>query len=220
MEKAGSKRRGRPPKLSREGILAEAAQWDAEKLQLTALARHLGISAKSLYYYFPTRQALLQALTEAAVEKMALPSLAGAATWRDVLRETARWYHNLGKSHPGVFPEPAMTVAGNRVVLRVMWIVCDRLVQLGWTQHDAVRAHLVVSGWAFLQGERAASEPELLYPSGNVQKFLEDYLQPEAIDALSSALEVFQTHDDLCESGLAIILSGIERDIVEVRVGA
>jgi AcrR family transcriptional regulator len=218
MEQAGSKRRGRPPKLSRAGILVEAAQWEAEKLQLTALARHLGISAKSLYYYFPTRQSLLHALTEAAVEKIALPSLADAATWRDVLRESARWYHNLGKSHPGSFPQPSMTVSGNRVVLRVVWIVCERLVQLGWTQHDAVRAHLVVSGWAFLQGERAASEPEVLFPSGTVQKFLEDYLQPDAIEALRSALEVFQTHGDLFESGLEIILSGIERDIVEARV--
>lgn len=220
MEKAGTKRRGRPPKLSREGILAEAARWEAEKLQLTALARHLGISAKSLYYYFPTRQALLHALTEAAVEKIALPSFADAATWREVLRESAYWYHNLGKSYPGLFPEPSMTASGNRVVLRVVWIVCDRLVQLGWTQHDAVRAHLVVSGWAFLQGERAASEPELLFPSGNVQKFLEDYLQPDAINAISSALEGFQTHGDLFESGLKIILSGIERDIVDARAEA
>ena len=215
MEEAGIKRRGRPPKLSREGILAEAAQWEADKLQLTALARHLGISVKSLYYYFPTRQALVHALTEAAVEKMALPSLPDTATWRDVLRESARWYHSLGKSYPGLFPQPSMTASGNRVVLRVVWLICDRLVQLGWTQHDAVRAHLVVSGWAFLQGERAASEPEFLFPSGNVQKFLENYLQPNAIEALSSALEVFQTHDDLFESGLKIILSGIERDIVD-----
>lgn len=217
METAGIKRRGRPPKLSREGILAEAGRWEAEKLQLTALARHLGISAKSLYYYFPTRQALLHALTEAAVEKIALPSLAEAATWRDVLCESARWYHNLGKSYPGLFPEPSMTPSGNRVVLRVVWLVCDKLVGLGWAPRDAARAHLVVSGWAFLQGERAASEPELLFPSGNVQKFLEDYLEPDAIDTLSSALQVFQTHEDLFKSGLNIILSGIERDIVDVR---
>ncbi len=218
MERAGIKRRGRPPKLSRDGILAEAARWEAEKLQLTALARHLDISAKSLYYYFPTRQALLHALTEAAVEKIALPSVADAPTWRDVLRETARWFYSLGQSHPGLFPQPSMTVSGNRVVLRVMSIVCDRLVELRWTTRDAVRAHLIVSGWAFLQGERAASEPELLFPSGNVQKSLEDYLPPEAIDALSSALEVFQTRGDLFESGLQIIFSGIERDIVNAGV--
>lgn len=217
MEKTGNRRRGRPPKLSREGILAEAARWEAEKLQLTALARHLGISAKSLYYYFPTRQALLQALTEAAVERVDLPALADAATWSDVLRRSALWYHSLGKSHPGLFPQPSMTVSGNRVVMRVLGIVCDRLVQLGWTQRNAVRAHMVVSSWAFAQGERAASEPEFYFPSGNVQEFLEDYLQPDAIDALSAALEGFQTRNDLFEAGLGIILSGIERDIVDVQ---
>lgn len=217
MENAGAKRRGRPPKLSREGILAEAARWDAEKLQLTALARHLGISAKALYYYFPTRQALLHALTDAAVEKIALPSLAEAETWRDVLCESARWYHGLGKAHPGLFPRPSGTASGNRVVLRVVWMVCERLIQLGWTAHEAVRAHLVVSGWAFLQGERAASEPELLFPSGDVQAFLEDYLQPDAIDVLSAALGRFRTHDDLFEGGLTIILGGIEREIVDAR---
>src|SRR6185312_8402563 len=60
------KRPGRPPRISGEqvvqGALELLADVPLEQFSLTMLARHLGLSVMALYTYFPSRDALLEAV--------------------------------------------------------------------------------------------------------------------------------------------------------------
>ena len=99
------RRMGRPPKTSREQILDAAALSDPQHLQLTVLAQQLGIAVKTVYYYFPTRKILLEALTERSVQQLGLPDLDKARDWRAVLTEAARWAYELGYNKPGYYAQ-------------------------------------------------------------------------------------------------------------------
>lgn len=207
-----AKRMGRPPKVTRDEILDAAARWEPAELQLTALADALGISVKTVYYYFPARRALLDALTERAVADMGLPDIMAAQGWRDVLAAIAAWYYRLGLEQPGWFVEA--NVSARRVGLELLRLTFARLGELGWTKQDALRANMVVSNWAVCRGESAHANPFGRYSTDRMREMLADYLPPDAADELSALQPPFESEAAVFEDGLAVVLAGIERVIL------
>lgn len=208
-----AKRMGRPPKVTREEILDAAARWEPAGLQLTTLADALGISVKTVYYYFPARQALLDALTERAVADMGLPDIMAAPTWRDVLAAVAAWYYRLGLEQPGWFADA--NVSTRRVGLELLRLTFARLGELGWTKQAVFRANLVVSNWAVCRGESARVNPFGKYSTDELRAMLSDYLRPDAADELSTLQQPFESEAAVFEDGLAVVLAGIERVILD-----
>jgi TetR/AcrR family tetracycline transcriptional repressor len=212
MTQTASKRMGRPPKTSREEILDAAAGFDPVGLQLTTLAQALGISVKTVYYYFPTRRALLDALTERAVTELGLPDVADAPDWRAVMRACALWAYRLGASQPGWFSGSAAARGVGVEALRRTYV---RLIELGWSERDAVRAHSVMCNWALAAGE-AAHVTRLSGGMGidNIHRHLADYADPETIDDLTRMMSAFDI-DEMFEDGLKIILAGLEATLLK-----
>src|SRR4051812_35874238 len=101
MTELAGRRMGRPPKTSREEILDAAARVEASELQLTTLAQRLGISVKTVYYYFPNRKALLDAITERTVSEEGFVDLSVCARPREVLEQVAYWAYRIGRTQPG-----------------------------------------------------------------------------------------------------------------------
>jgi AcrR family transcriptional regulator len=207
-----TKRMGRPPKVTRQEILDAAARWEPAELQLTTLADALGISVKTVYYYFPARQALLDALTERAVAEMGLPDVMAAQSWRDVLAAAAAWYYRLGMEQPGWFAET--NVSTRRVGLELLRLTFARLGELGWTKDQVFRAHMVVSNWAVCRGESAHANPFAEYSTDQLRGMLADYLAPDAAHELSAVRQPFGSDADVFDDGLAIVLAGIEQVIL------
>ena len=207
-----TKRMGRPPKVTRDEILDAAEQWEPGELQFTALADALGISVKTLYYYFPARQALLDALTERAVADMGLPEIMQAASWRAVLTEVALWFYRLGRERPGSFIDT--NVATKRVGLQLLRLTFVRLGELGWTTSDAMRANIVVSNWAVCRGESAHANPVDKYSPEETRAMLTDYFSAGVADEMTAVAQLFGSDRQLFDDGLAIILAGIEQLIV------
>lgn len=83
-------RRGRPSRLSRELILAEAlvvlTETPLNEFSLSLVAKRVGATVMSLYTYFPSRDALLLALAEDVFRRFEAP--APAEHWRG---EIAGW---------------------------------------------------------------------------------------------------------------------------------
>lgn len=210
-----SKRMGRPPKVTRDEIIEAAARWEPAELQLTALADTLGISVKTLYYYFPARQALLDALTERAVADMGLPDIMRAASWREVLTEVAIWFYCLGREQPGSFIDT--NVAIRRVGLKLLRLTFARLGELGWTTADAFRANLVVSNWAVCRGESAHANPVAKYSLEETRDMLTGYFSPEVADEMSIMTQTIGSEQELFDDGLAVVLAGIEQVILGER---
>lgn len=202
---------GRPPKISRDAILAAAAAYQPGDLQLASLAEALGVSVKTIYYYFPSRAALIAALTEAAIAQLGTPDFAAAADWRAVLRIDAAWHYRLGRSHPGWFHDPAPSSA-RRVGFEALRQIAAALEALGWSGPDAIRAHVVIATWAISQGEAQASYGEIGLDALRAE--LDHYADGAGAEAVNRLIAPFATPDRLFEDGVEIILAGIERTLV------
>ena len=84
-----STRLGRPRKLSHEAVLDAAlallAEITPDEFTLAKLAGRLGASTMSLYTYYPSRDALLEAAAERAFGRFQAP--APKPAWQDTMRD-------------------------------------------------------------------------------------------------------------------------------------
>jgi AcrR family transcriptional regulator len=99
------KRPGRPPRVSGDrvvqGALELLAEVPLEQFSLNMLARHLGLSVMALYTYFPSRDALLEAVGVRVFELFEAPE--PQDDWRAYLLE---WMSALRRhviAHPVAF---------------------------------------------------------------------------------------------------------------------
>ncbi len=70
---AVGRRSGRPPSIRREQIVAAALELGISGLTLRGLAERLGVSAQALYRYFPSLEALLDAVVDELDKRIPLP---------------------------------------------------------------------------------------------------------------------------------------------------
>lgn len=206
MPHAAGNRVGRPPKTSKQQILDTAVLFDPTELQLTALAKQLGISVKTVYYYFPTRKSLLHALTERAVAEIGLPHLDGLSTWREILAEAARWSYQVGVSDPDGY----LNTAGLRgVTLRAAQHVLDRLTALGVSETAGFNAFITVATWAMAAGASAhRTRTSGGLSAENVERHVSEYFEPHVADRLQR-LMVGVDLEDHFRTGLEILLAGV-----------
>ncbi len=61
------------------------------EFSLLSLAEVLGVSSQSLYHYFPSKEAIFEAIAEEIVEDV--PIVSGDLHWRDYIRQTILTYH-------------------------------------------------------------------------------------------------------------------------------
>jgi AcrR family transcriptional regulator len=218
-------RRLRPATLSRARIVAVAVDL-ADRAGLDAvtmrrIATDLGVATMSLYQYFPGKDALVAAMTDAVVGGQPTPEVVGH--WRARLEAEARAEWRLYRRHPWVLevlattrpPVGPNTLAGVERALTAA-------AATGLPAQTALRIYLAVSG--LVQGlallptaERAAADRtgqsadqwwrqqadalgELIargdYP------FLSGHLDPTDAVALTD-------FDALFEFGLATLLDGL-----------
>src|SRR5688500_14413994 len=82
----GGRRRGRPPTLSRESILRAADSIPLDEMTMPRLAEVLGVTDRAIYYWFASREELLQALAADLLAALVPPKTEGK-TWQDWLVE-------------------------------------------------------------------------------------------------------------------------------------
>ena len=100
-----AKRTAEPTGLSRETICTAALAL-IEKDGLAAfstrkLGRILGCEAMAIYYYYPSKDALLDAVVDKLMASIRLTTEGG---WIAALREVAHAYRQLAHDHPKAFP--------------------------------------------------------------------------------------------------------------------
>jgi len=91
-----TKPRGRPRRLTSDAVLDAALhlleQMPVDDLTLRHLAQHLGVTTMSLYTYFPSRDALLDAAAEHVFARFEWP--AAEERWQD---QVTAWLYALDK---------------------------------------------------------------------------------------------------------------------------
>jgi AcrR family transcriptional regulator len=94
--------------LSRERIVDAAVRYvDHDclaRLSMRRLGAELGVEAMSLYRYFPSKAALLDAVVCRLLSDLALPGADGGGPWEDAVRGYARSFRSIAAAHPHLVP--------------------------------------------------------------------------------------------------------------------
>jgi len=207
-EKRTARRKKQPLALTREKIRAEALKViDAEGLEAFStrkLGAALGCEAMAIYWYYPSKEALLDAVVDELMSRVAVTS--EASDWVGALRDIARSYRGLAQKHPHAFPLIAM----RRFATEGTYGFLERLFSLAQRQgiDDRTTARFFRAVSAYCSGialNELASRGEDEDPKVRARF--------ERVTAVSRWLEP-QHFDDLFEFGLGVLLDALARSRV------
>lgn len=104
-----AKRTSEPAGLSHESIrtaaLALIEQDGLAEFSTRKLGRVLGCEAMAIYWYYASKDALLDAVVDTLMERVAAVVVGRESDdWIAVLRDVAHAYRNLSRTHPNAFP--------------------------------------------------------------------------------------------------------------------
>jgi TetR/AcrR family transcriptional regulator, tetracycline repressor protein len=213
----GTRGRGQRAGLSREAVL-DAARVVVESeglgsLSMRRLAGELGVMPNSLYSWFESKSALLDALMDAALAGVAAPG-PDAADWREGLAELMRESRRAVLGQPELVPLFLSRQAVGPNALRLGEVTFALLARGGLEGERAVeafRALLIYTlGYAAFEApRRAEAEPEERAARG-VAAFERSPGLAAVAGPLAAPLD-----DAHFETGLRWLLDGIARSSVD-----
>ncbi len=187
--------------LSRERIIDAAMDLIENRclddLSMRRLGAQLGCEAMSLYRYFPSKGALLDAITEEVVSIVGMPD--EESDWETAVRSYARAFRAMARKHPRLYPllancgpaHPAIRVGIERM---------DRIWRrAGLDAEAAKRAQFAVQGYLMGWAMPAVTEPVPATGTGDSTE--NDELAPRA--------GVWRDSDADFEWGLEVVLAGL-----------
>jgi AcrR family transcriptional regulator len=96
-------RRGRPPRIGREQVVAAAVELGVDALTMTAVAERLGVSHQALYRWVRDRDELIALVADVYVQRLVLPP--PSTDWRGWLRTFAIELYEKLSELPGFATE-------------------------------------------------------------------------------------------------------------------
>lgn len=214
------RRRGRPPRIDRDQILAVARTFEPVTLTMQALAEKMGVDRKSLHYWVENRASLLRMVASDVFSE----AVAAAGTvpiqgdWRDAL-----------KSFAGVTRE-AIVAAGawatyvgfetqeDLAAVRPAEAAATALVDAGLSDMDAGDIIRLLSGIAFTSARNPGPRDT---PGGFPQSSTAE--QPEAEGQYALLLRLLgrsgtlRTIDEQFEFDVQLVVLGVEQLIAASR---
>ncbi len=97
----GQRRRGRPPRISRDDIVDAACELGIENLTMAAVAERLGVTHQSLYGWVQDRDELIDLVSDRLIRRLEIFPPADPEDWRDSLRSYANGLRHLAEEMPG-----------------------------------------------------------------------------------------------------------------------
>jgi AcrR family transcriptional regulator len=172
----GQRRRGRPPRLSRDHIVDAACELGIENLTMSAVAECLGVTHQSLYGWVKDRDELIDLVSDRLIGRIEILPPADPADWRDSLRSYANGLRRLAEETPGFaaaglgrFRATAGYATVNRAVVCVLEQVGFELVM---AQRIYNTLNTVLLGWLACE-ETLSDIPGLVDPGVWAAQFAE-----------------------------------------------
>ena len=206
--------------LSRERILdAAVALLDRDGLggfSMRRLAEELGVGTMTLYGYFRSRDALLDAVVDAGALQLELP--VGDGDWRGRLRQLVLTMRRSLVEHPAVVELRLRRPLISAGALRITETAMELLRQAGFTAHEAAAIYrtlyVYTFGFAAFAPHGRADADARATRSALAALPADDY--PALVEAAEAAAAV--TADPaLFEFGLDLLLDGVERALARPR---
>ena len=181
-------------------VLLDAGGLD--EFSTRKLGRALGCEAMALYYYYPSKDALLDAVVDRLVAPIGAVATVASTDWVAVLRAVAHAYRRIAHAHPKVFP----LLATRRFASEGTYTFMERLFELARANHIAdrttARYYRIVSsycnGFALNELAEARGSAALRRRYARVAA-VSAWLEPEHLDAI---------FDD----GLELLLGALARE--------
>lgn len=162
-----------PPKRRLTPDLVLESAWTivesggVEALTMRRLGSELGVVPMAIYNHFPDREALLNAIAESALGRIALQPRRGS--WRTRLRSLINAVHALGTQHPNIYALVMSRPSKPKASVALMSEGLDALRQAGLKEQEAVRFYhlflILIHGFPFwkasLEHNCNLSQPDL-----------------------------------------------------------
>jgi AcrR family transcriptional regulator len=197
--------------LTRERILAAALELadgeGIERLSMRRLGERLGVEAMTLYYYVPSKQALLDGIIELVLDQSARADGEPAA-WGATLCAWAHDFRAAAHRHPGVVRLFATHALASPAWAAAVESMLAALRAGGLSDDQAVHAYRLVATFVtgyVLYELRQADQPEL----DHYLEQLDEHRFP-ATHALAGALRGVDQDAEFA-LGLDLIVEGVAR---------
>jgi TetR/AcrR family transcriptional regulator, tetracycline repressor protein len=137
--KRSSRQRGRPPRVSRDQILAVALrivdERGLEQLTMRRLAAELGVDPMTIYGHVSDKAALFDGLTELVLAQVEVPPPTGR--WTEDLRAVARAARTTFLAHPHVVPLLGTRPPITRPAFALVEAITSILLDAGLSEEQA-----------------------------------------------------------------------------------
>jgi AcrR family transcriptional regulator len=195
-----SPRVARKLELSREAIATAALRLidrhGLDEFSTRKLGAALGCEAMAIYYYYPSKDDLLDAVVDRLIAPVHEVARTGGDDWIGVLRAVATAYRAIALEHPHAFALLATRRFATEASYELLDTLFARSREAGVSDRDAARFYRAVSSYVngFALNQLAAPRPR----RGTLdRKFarvaaVHAHLEPEHLDELfASGLELF-----------------------------
>jgi AcrR family transcriptional regulator len=211
---------GRPARLSREKVLAASMelleQGPVEQFTLAKLAKSLDTVSMALYNYFPSRDALLEAIGDHICMQFEMPPAKRDQRWQDTLMQWLWTFKAHAERYPIVLK--VMGVNGNSSPgwLRITLTVSRTLYAQGFRGHD-----LALHVWLFCSYAVAVVFNELQgghFRSGISLSHI-DRLEPDEQEFLLMLRKhnMTLTTDEVLELAFQQMIGNLEREVARIQ---
>jgi AcrR family transcriptional regulator len=193
--------------LSHERIRREALRLIDEdgldELSTRKLGRALGCEAMALYWYYPSKERLLDAVVDELMSRIDVPAGDGDGSWVDAMRRVAYGYRGLSRRHPKAFPLLATRRFASEGSFEFLETLFALARQQGLSDRTTARFFRVISSYCsgIALNELAPERSPDLDPSSFATRF--------ARVASANAWLTPEHHDDVFAFGLEILLDAL-----------
>lgn len=175
----GKRARGRPPKITREQIIAAAKGLPPGELTMPAVAAQLGVRTPSLYHHFRNRKDLLAAMGRELADNLSIPPLT-SSQWRPWVVKVSEAAVNFIVKHPQLMD---VNVYEGSLALTVKFTesVLTTLRKLGFSERDAYEICNLLGNYITAEARMQIDADDLNYEA--VGASYKKLLQTQGIDA-------------------------------------
>jgi AcrR family transcriptional regulator len=181
-----------------------------ESLSMRKLGALLGVEAMTLYYYVPSKAALVQGIAEVVLDELRVPE-PPVEDWRQTTRAMARSFRELGLRHPNVFPVLASVGLDNASSYRPTEAILQVLEAAGFPKELAFTAFSTIKSYVvghtlWLLGDQVLARGERV-PTPEA-------VEVEGFPIVASYLPYVAECDpaDEFERGLDMLIAGLDAE--------
>jgi AcrR family transcriptional regulator len=215
-------RRGRPPRLTRDGILTKAIELlDAEGMEALTMRRlgaELGVEAMSLYRHITSKDVLLDGIAGQLMAEVNDDRRDFGGDWVEAARRLSIGFRAVALAHPAAFGLIGLRALNEREIRHPIESLLAGFRAAGFAPDRAVAAYRLlasyVRGFVLIEIAGFTVAPELDRPDARNGSAPAD--PNPTIAELAGELGVGPTEAQF-RSGLETILTGLRREIEATR---